>query len=646
MDIHKIHGDASEQDWWPLALAAVVLLAVGLTLIDLTRSGYGNAYYATGALAASHSWSALFNNAADLGGYVSLDKGPLPDWLQGLSGRVFGFGPFSVMFPEALYAIATVVVLYDTVRRALGRQIAILAALTMALTPVAVLVGRYNTPDALLLLLLVCATWSLTVAIQAGRPRELLLCGALVGLAFNTKMLEAYLVLPAFALAYLMAASRSLRRRGAELALAAGVALLVSFAWFGSMMLVPAGDRPYVGDTTENSWFQLIFEGNGIQRVAGSSGAFARHLESNLLYLSSARLAGQIAWLLPLALVGLLLGLFTTWCSRREDFAFGSYVLWGTWALLGCAVLSFSAGARHAYYTSVLAPAVATLAAAGLMTLWRLARASPLAAGGLALALACGTGVSYAVLLDSAEFLPWLKWVVLACGAVAAIAVLVPHLHAMPRGRRRIAATVSAIAGGAATIALLAGPAAYSLATVTHEHVGYDPTAGPSLSGSESSVAASGSDLVATGLSFPKPLSSAARSAETVALLVPYLEANQGDARFLVAATDATTADAFALATGRAVITIGGFSGADPTPTVGQIKQLIGSGQLRYVVLDAARVMPKSALQRALSGPTWVERHCVRVPETSIVPASLSSTQKPGSRLASELTLFVCAPAV
>jgi len=610
--------------WSRPALIAVVALAAALVLLDVTRSGYGNTYYAAGALAASHSWSALFNNAADLGGYVSLDKGPLPDWLMGLSGRVFGFGSFSVMVPNALYGIATVLVLHDTVRRALGHQIAIVAALIMALTPVAVLVGRYNAPDALLLFLLVCAAWALTVAVESGRLRELLLCAVLVGLAFNTKMLEAYLVLPALALAYLVAARRSLRTRLGELALAAGVMLLVSLLWFASMMLVPGGDRPYVGESSGNSWFRLILDGNGIERVTGSAGAFARNFESNLLYLFSRHVAGQIAWLLPLALVGLVLGLLTTRSSRRNDLAFGAYVLWGTWALVGCVVLSFSAGTRHAYYTSLLAPAVATLAAAALVTLWRSARGSPIAATGLAFAVAATSGISFAVLSDSADFVPWLRWVVLGCGAVAGAAILAPHLHAALRRR-----AVMALALGAAAVAALGGPAAYSLATATRDHTGYDPIAGPGPTEHTSAGAAGHSEELTP--------------AQSVAVLTSYLRAHRGHTRFLLAATDAKTADPIAIAARQSVITIGGFSGSDPAPKAGQLERLVSSGELRYVLLDASRVMPTSAAESAISAPTWVERHCSRVPSASVLPRATTRSGQPTPSIDSKLTLFDCA---
>jgi 4-amino-4-deoxy-L-arabinose transferase-like glycosyltransferase len=616
-----------EPAWSRPALIAVVTLAAALMLLDVTRSGYGNTYYAAGALAASHSWRALLDNAADLGGYVSLDKGPLPDWLMGLSGRVFGFGSFSVMVPNALYGIATVIVLHATVRRTLGHRIAIIAALIMALTPVAVLVGRYNAPDALLLFLLVCAAWALTVAVESGRLRELLLCAVLLGLAFNTKMLEAYLVLPALALTHLVAGRRSLRTLLGELALAAGAMLLVSLAWFGSMMLVPGGDRPYVGESSGNSWFRLILDGNGIERVTGSAGAFARNFESNVLYLFSRHVAGQITWLLPLALAGLVLGLLTTRSSRRNDIAFGAYVLWGTWALVGCVVLSFSAGTRHAYYTSLLAPAVATLAAAALVTLWRSGRSSPIAATGLALAIAATSGVSFAVLADSADFVPWLRWMVLGCGAVAGAAILGPHLQAAFRRP-----SITALALAAAAVASLAGPAAYSLVTATRDHTGYDPIAGP---GPTEQTPASGAVGHSEELT----------PAQSVAALTAYLQAHRGRARFLLAATDAKTADPIALATRQPVITIGGFSGSDPAPTAGQLEQLVSSGELRYVLLDASRVMPTSAAERAISAPAWVEHHCSRVPIASVVPRVTNRSGQPTSSIDSKLTLFECTSA-
>lgn len=609
--------------WSRPALIAVALLAAGLMLIDVTRNGYGNTYYAAGALAAARSWTALFTNAADLGGYVSLDKGPVSDWAMGLSSRVFGFSSFSVMLPNALAGVATVIVLHDAVRRALGHQIAIVAALMMALTPVAVLVGRYDSPDAMLLLLLVCAAWSMTRALQSGRTRDLLLSGAFVGLAFNTKMLEAYIVLPGLALAFLAAGRGPRRRRLAQAGAAAGVMLLVSLAWFASMMLVPAGERPYVGDSNGNSWFQLILGGNGVKRVAGNGSTFGSDFPGRLLRLFSHHIGGQIAWLLPLALVGLVLGLCTAWGSRRRMApAFGAYLLWGGWALVGYVVFSLSVGLFHAYYTSLLAPAVATLAAAALVTLWRAARGSPIAAFALAIVLAGSATLSFVLLAHAGGFLPWLRWVVFVCGCLAGAAVVAAHLHV------RLQGTVSvALAAGAGAAALLAGPAAYSLATVARAQTGYDPTAGPAVIES-------------------RPIAHRARpedlsAAESIAALIPYLSAHRDGARFLVAATDARTVDPIALATRQPVITVGGFAGGDPTPTAVQLERLVRSGQLRYVVLDASREFRGQTGRQAVTAPSWATRHCLRVPWDAIVPPAAGAA-RPRSRLVSKLNLFAC----
>jgi 4-amino-4-deoxy-L-arabinose transferase-like glycosyltransferase len=603
--------EGEEPSWSRPALIAILALSAGLMLIEVTRSGYSNGYYAVGALAASRSWGAMFHNVADLGGFTSLDKGPLPDWLMGLSARLFGFGSFSVMIPDALYGIATVAVLHDTVRRALGYRIALLAALIMALTPVAVLVGRYNNPDALLLLLVVGAAWSLTLAVESGRLRELLLCAVLLGLAFNTKMLEAYLVLPALVLAYLVSGPRSIPRRLLALAFAAALMLLVSLLWFTAMMLVPASGRPYVGDTTKNSWFQLIVEGNGVQRVTGSAGAFGRHAESNLLYLASSHLAGQISWLIPLAALGLLIGLLSSWRSRHANLAFGAYLLWGTWAVVGCLVLSFSAGTRHAYYTSLLAPAVATLAAGALVMLWRAARTSTRAAIALAIVLAGTASVSFLVLEDAPHFLPWLKWGVLVCGALAAAAILLPHVD---RTRRRPVRMTLAM--GTAAVALLGGPAAYSLATVGRSHTGSDPIAGPAPNGGKPRPAIASS-------SNPGGFVSASQLEKSLPLLITYLRAHRGPARFLVAATYAVVADPIALATRQPVITVGGFTGRDPSPTVAQIKRLIGSGQLRFILLDGSDLALPLPAERANPVPRWAELHCYRVAVPSPIPPQL-----------------------
>ncbi|HXC45712.1 MAG TPA: glycosyltransferase family 39 protein [Solirubrobacteraceae bacterium] len=477
-------GHEADPAWARPLLWLVAVLAGTLIFWGLTRNGYANTYYAEAAQAASHSWKAWLTNAVDTSGSDSLDKGPLSNMLMGLSGRLFGFSTFTMLAPEALCGVGAVLLLHNTVRRTVGHRAAILAALMLALTPIFVAMSRFNNPDALLVLLEVAAAWALVRALQSGRTREVLLCGLFVGLAFNVKMLQAYLIVPGLAMTLLAAGQGTIRRRLEQL-LAGGAAMFfVSFVWYATMMLIPAADRPWVGDTTDDSWFSLIFGANGLSRVSGEGtvtgarggGVFGG--ASGPLRLFNSIVGGQIAWLLPLALVGLLLGLWTYRRAPRTDLHRPAYLLWGGWALVSWMVFSFSQGLFHPYYTTALAPAVAVLAAGAVVALWDRARDSAMWALALAAAL-IGTAALGAVLLDRASgFVPLLAPVVMATAVLGACALLLARLVPV-LGSAPIRDRVALGAALAGLLAILAGPTAYSLATVGKRLSGGNPLAGP-----------------------------------------------------------------------------------------------------------------------------------------------------------------------
>jgi 4-amino-4-deoxy-L-arabinose transferase-like glycosyltransferase len=597
-----------------------------LDLWSLTISGYANGYYAEAALAASKSWTALLTNAADPSRLMSLDKGPLPDWIMGLSSRVFGFSSLSLLLPNALYGIAAVVVLYDLVRRTLGARTALLAALMLAVSPVIVVMARYNNPDALLALLLVASAWALIRALESGRTRHMLLCGALLGLAFNTKMLEAYLIVPALACAFLLAAPGPVARRVQQLLEGAGVLLAVSVAWYATMMLIPAGDRPYVGETTDNSWFQLIFEANGIKRVTGF--AHGGQGRTGPLRLFFPEIAGQIAWLLPLALAGLVIGLWLSRRAPRGDRRRAALVLCGLWLLAGYFLFSFSRGIFHSYYTSAIAAPVAVLAASAIVMLAERVLASRVAAVALAGMLLVTALLSFAILYYPFRFVPWLHWVVLVAGVAAAIGVALLRRVA----RRSVAGArqwfaqqqwlgALALVFGGGALALLAGPAAYSVATAGFGRTGSSPTAGPaSLTAPRGRLPGSGSRLVsedklglAGGVYDPALLS--------------YLEQHRDGARYLLAAEGSQFAAPIGLASRAAVVTLGGFSGADPAPTTRQLAVLIRLGQLRYVLLAFPEGSP-AAKRRS----RWVASQCVLTDVPYLAPGQVAARRTAGQR--------------
>ncbi len=460
----------------------VAVLAGALTFWGLTRNGYANTYYAEAAQAASHSWKAWLTNAVDTSGSDSLDKGPLSNMLMGLSGRLFGFSTFTMLAPEALCGVGAVLLLHNTVKRTLGHRSALLAALILALTPIFVAMSRFDNPDALLVLLEVAAAWALVRALQSGRTRDVLLCGLFIGLAFNVKMLQAYLIVPGLALTLLIAGGGTIRRRLAQL-LAGGAAMFfVSFLWYGTMMLIPASDRPWVGDTTDNSWFSLIFGANGLSRVSGEGGGPGGGANfggaAGPLRLFNSIVGGQIAWLLPLAVVGLVLGLWTHRRSLRTDPRRSAYMLWGGWAFVSWAVFSFSKGIFHPYYTTALAPAVAVLAAGALVALWDRSRDSIAWSVALVASL-IGTAALGAVLLDRATgFVPFLAPAVMAIAVLASCVLMLARVTSL-LGSTSIRSKVAFVAALAGLMAVLGGPTAYSLATVGKTLSGGDPLAGP-----------------------------------------------------------------------------------------------------------------------------------------------------------------------
>jgi 4-amino-4-deoxy-L-arabinose transferase-like glycosyltransferase len=661
-----VRGREADPAWSRPLLWLVGLLAGALTLWGLTRSGYANIYYAEAAQAASRSWWAWLTNSVDTSGLVSLDKGPLSNMLMGLSGRLLGFSSFSMLLPEALCGIASVLLLHNVMRRTLGHRAALLAALMLALTPIFVAMSRFNNPDSLLVLCEIAAAWALVRALESGHTRHLLLCGLFIGLAFNVKMLAAYLVVPGLALAFLIAGKGRLRRSIAQLAAGAGAMLAVSFVWYGAMMLIPAPHRPFVGDTTDNSWFSLIFGANGLSRVAsngaaaGPTGAGSFGGAAGLTRLFNPIVGGQISWLLPLALLGLLLGLWARRRAPRTDAARSAYILWGGWGVVSWVIFSFSEGIFHPYYTTALAPAVAVLAAGGLVEMWDRARRSAVWAAALG-AVAIGTAVWAAVLLARASgFVPWLAPTAIVLAALAGGALLLARVQSLRRPHPPSVRVLLPFAAVAGLLSVLAGPTSYAIATVGDTLSDGNPLAGPAgvsanfaagpafaarragasgpsgpLSIQPPSGFAQGSappQSPPRGIGFPgigpggpnaTPVQGGGAAGTSVSnAVIKYLESHQASTKYMVAAVGSNTAGAIALQSGRSVIDMGGFVGADPAPTLAQVEHLIDTGQLHYILLGSQGARPggTGASNAAIEArDRWIESHgtVVHVPGQS-----------------------------
>jgi 4-amino-4-deoxy-L-arabinose transferase-like glycosyltransferase len=563
--------------WWSWAgLGVIAALSVVLFTWGLSRNGMGNAYYAAAVKSGSLSWKAFFFGSLDPGSFITVDKPPASLWLQEVSARLFGFSSWSILLPQAIAGVASIVILYRLVRRWQGDVAGLLAALALALTPVAVVMFRFNNPDALLTLLLLAAAWALWSALERGSTWMLVGCGVLVGFAFLAKMLEALVVLPAFALVYLVCAPPKLGRRLLQV-LVAGVALVVSGGWWVAIVeLWPSATRPYIGGTSDNSVLGLIFSRSAGYLSSGSGSpdlgaAGLPHFSGppGWLRIFDTQLGGQISWLVPLALVGLGVGLWMTRRAPRTDRSRAGYLLWGAWTLLYLAVFSMAKGVLHPYYTVVLAPSIAALVGAGSVAMWRLGREHRRLSWLLPVAVV-GTAVLSAYLLRRTRgYVPGLGPAVVIVGLVAA-AGLGLAISRVVRTRFPVLAAVVL-----ATACVLAGPAAYSISRIPGGVTGLFAAAGPAPASKSASGGLGGAQ--------PADQTTADRS------LADFLLANRGGAEFLAAVEGAQTAEFIIIDTGQPVMTLRGFSGSDPWPTLSRFQELVTRGKVRYVLAGGSQ---------------------------------------------------------
>ncbi len=462
-----LRGPEHDPRWARPGLLGLLVATAILYTAGLSRNGWANDFYSAAVQAGAASWKAFFFGSFDSSSFITVDKTPASLWVMDLSVRLFGLNSWSVLLPQAAESVAAVGLLYAAVRRWAGPVAGLIAAGALACTPVATLMFRFNNPDALLVLLMTAAAYAMVRAIESGRTRWLVLAGALLGFGFLTKMLQAFLVLPGFALVYLVAGPPRLLRRCWQL-LAGGAALLAAAGWWVAIvMLTPAAGRPYVGGSTNDSILQLALGYNGLGRLdgnetgsvgpgAGHGGSAAFSGAAGLTRLFAADMGGQISWLLPAALISLAGLLWLTWRRPRTDRLRAAALLWGGWLLVTGLVFSYMNGIIHPYYTVALAPAIAALVGIGAVTAWR-ARSAP----GVRLALAAAVLVTawwaYSLLDRSASWLPWLRVLVVACGLAAAAVIVAEHWVGGP------ARTVLGAVLPRALLSGRAGPHAYKI---------------------------------------------------------------------------------------------------------------------------------------------------------------------------------------
>jgi 4-amino-4-deoxy-L-arabinose transferase-like glycosyltransferase len=673
----KARSLVSSLPWHALVLGAILVLSAFLNLHGLTGEGHPNSYYSAAVKNMLTSWSNFFFVSFDAG-FVSVDKPPLGLWIQAASAWLFGFSALALVLPQAIAGVLSVAVLYHLVRRTFGPVAGLLSALALAVTPIMIVTSRNNTMDMLVVLFVLLAAWAFLVAAERGSLGLLMLGAAIVGLGFNTKTLQAFLVLPAFYLLYLLAARVPWRRRFLHLVAATVVLVAVSLSWALAVDLTPSGQRPYVGGSEGDSALNLAFGYNGLERLLGRSegpggppvgggkaddgkaaekspdarekdgggapkrgpgggggpGGVGENGEPGPLRLVNQQLAGQIGWLLPLAVVGLL----AAGSQRFPRLPLGSrhaaLVMWGAWLLTAAAYFSVS-GYGHRHYLVMLAPAVAALVGIGATALWRDYR-SPGRRGWLLPLVLVGTAAVQAyVLSDYAVWRAWLiPWVAGLCLVAAAVLALV---------RLRPSTRVRGYVVGAATtgvLALLIAPASWAAyASLSLQGGGPTPAAGPQPIEAEGGPGRPGGPTGGPGGGSPRgggPGGPGGREADPV--LLEYLQANKGGAAYLVAGPSSMPLSPIILGTDEKVINLGGFMGRDPVLSYGELTDLVDEGAVRFFLVQDRERMEEmraemEAEQEASGGSApqgpppggppgadneaviWVQDNCEKVPQ-------------------------------
>jgi 4-amino-4-deoxy-L-arabinose transferase-like glycosyltransferase len=583
-------AERTQPRWAKPGLMALLLLTAIAYTVDLSASGYANSFYAAAVQAATKSWKAFFFGSIDSSNFITVDKPPASLWVMALSGRIFGFSSWSMLVPQALEGVAAVALLHAAVKRWFGAGAGLLAGALLAITPVAALMFRFNNPDALLVCLMVAGAYCLTRAMEHASTRWVLAAGTMIGFAFLAKMMQAFLVLPAFGLVYLVAAPTSLRRRVSQLAMG-GLAIVMSAGWWVAIVaLWPAGDRPFIDGSPDNSILNLIVGYNGLGRIFGATGPGGGGGGGNFsgatgtLRLFNDLMGGQASWLLPAALLAFVAGLWHTRRAPRTDRTRAALLLWGGWLIVSAAVFSFGSGVIHTYYTVALVPAIAALIAITAPLLWR-ERHTLAARVQLAVAVLVTAAWSWALLDRSPQWESWLR-VLIALAAVLAAACLLAAPSLSRLGRR-----ASIFTGVLIIVATLSGPLAYSAQTITSAHTGSIPSAGPasaSSGGGMGGMPGGGTQRVvragggsATGA--PGGQSSVSSALEKA------LETDASSYRWVAATSGSQSAASLELATGgEPVMAIGGFNNEGGNLSLAQFEKYVAAGDIHYYIASSS----------------------------------------------------------
>ncbi|MBK8824501.1 MAG: glycosyltransferase family 39 protein [Anaerolineales bacterium] len=614
-----------------LLVIVIMAFSFGMHMYNIESIGDANAYYTAAVKSMLQSWSNFFFVAAEPGGSVTVDKPPLGLWIEAVFAYFLGVSGFSVSLPNILAGVFGIPLLYAMVKKYMGELAGLVAAFVMAITPVFVATNRNNTMDGLLVFFLLLAAWAFIKATESENVSWLLLGAFIVGLGFNIKMMQAFLPLPAFYALYFFGSKTGWLRKIVNLGLATVLLLAVSLSWAVAVDLTPADSRPYIGSSEDNSVMGLIFGHNGVSRLGnnrvnpqqngqapangqdgpggqqGGGTPFSQETGTpGVLRFFTSPLSKQMSWLLPFALISVVLALFGSRIKLPiESGVHKALILWGGWLLTCIVFFSMVSGIFHSYYAIMLAPALGAMVGIGFAQLWSWSADKKWTGAVLVLSAVVTIGFQYFATTQYGES----SWWMLGSGLLLGLGIILMVIQ------KRHLAYVTILA------AMMVIPMYWTVMTVVANSDINLPTA---YTGNNQQA------------SQPPRQQSGAGSSMNEKMLA-YLQTNTADVKYLLAVPSSQNGATFVIETGRPVLYMGGFGGQDDVVSAEDLSALVANGELRYVLYGGERGGKEDIA-------SWLKASCSVVTEFSSTssdaqPQGQNGQQRPDNQ---SLTLYMC----
>jgi len=633
-----------------LLVIIIMGLSLGLSLVNIRTIGDANAYYTAAVKSMLQSWHNFFFIAAEPGGGVSVDKPPLGLWVEALFGYAFGVNGLALAIPNILAGMLDIPLLYVIMKRYMGELAGVVAALVMTLTPIFVATHRHNTLDGMLVFILLLSAWAFVNATEA-ETRQLhwlLLGGFLIGVGFNIKMMQALLPVPALYALYFLGSHEKWLRKVFNLFLASLLFAVVSPSWVVIVDRVPADQRPFVGSTVSNRVMELIFDYNAAKRIFDPNALPASDTQatqevqnlpplprfngSSVSYIQQTGKPGifrffipplsrQMSWLLPFALISVVLALIGARVKLPVESAIHkALILWGGWLLTCLVFFSIISGIFHPYYIMIAVPAFCAMVAVGYTLLWNWG-AEKKWRGILLLLSALVTLLFQYMVMEQFKDRSYLS-------VAAGVLLVIGGILMFTRRRSAYLAVLSA---------MLIVPAYWSMMTAFSNANQTFPTA---YQGGTQTI---GSTFVEND-----PNLSANQR------ILAYLQSNTQDVKYLVAVPSALQGMPLVLTSERPVFYMGGFSGLDHVVDAQGLKEMVARGQLRYILYAEFFRRPGGSGRGNVDVLKWLKSSCYVVPEfENVIVYTRRPAQPDDNKVLSEdvltagprndfLTLYLC----